>query len=151
LKPASTAGTHGTDRQLRTFPNSADAVPTYRMSAEGQKATSAGDRTTSALPPTTDISGGGCDVRFVPTPDSCAAEECRYSITSWTLESYSGNPALRKPSIISFAFFDTWLRAIHADIVKAGSISSTRAATSRASASCPRWAKADARQRCGPG
>ena len=86
-----------------------------------------------------------------PTPDSCAAEECRYSITSWTLESYSGNPALRKPSIISFALFDSWLRAIHADIVKAGSILSTRAAASRASASRPRWAKADARQRYGPG
>ena len=74
-----------------------------------------------------------------------------YSITSWTSESYSGNPAFRKPSIISFAFIDSRLRAIHADIVKAGSILSTRAAASRASASRPRWAKADARQRYGPG
>jgi hypothetical protein len=43
------------------------------MSAPGQKATSAGDRTTSALPTTTDISDGGCDVRYVPLPDSCTA------------------------------------------------------------------------------
>jgi hypothetical protein len=64
---------------------------------------------------------------------------------------YSGNPALRKPSIISFALIDSWLRAIHANIVKAGSNSSTPAAASRASASRPRWAKADARQRYGPG
>lgn len=75
----------------------------------------------------------------------------RYSTTSWTLGSYSGNPALRKPSIITFALIDSWLRAIYADIVKAGSISSIRAAASRASASRPRWAKADARQRYGPG
>ena len=60
----------------------------------------------------------------MPKPDSCAAEECRHSITSWTLESYSGNPAFRRPSIISFAF-DCPPRAIHADIVKAGSISSS--------------------------
>ena len=46
--------------------------------------------------------------------------------------------------------FDSRLRAIHADIVKAGSISTARAAASRASASRPRWAKADARQRYGP-
>jgi transposase len=68
-----------------------------------------------------------------------------------TSTAHSGNPALRNPSIISFAFFDTWLRAVHADIVKAGSNSSTPAAASRASASCPRWAKAAARQRYGPG
>ena len=61
------------------------------------------------------------------------------------LESYSGNPAFRRPSINSFAF-DSPPRAIYADIVKAGSISSTRAAASCASASRPRWAKADARQ-----
>jgi hypothetical protein len=36
------------------------------MSAVGQKATSAGDRATSALLPRTDIGDGGCDVRFVP-------------------------------------------------------------------------------------
>src|SRR6478672_13140575 len=57
-----------------------------------------------------------------------------------------GNPAFRRPSIYSFAF-DCPPRAINADIVKAGSISSTRAAASRDSASRPRWAKADARQR----
>ena len=59
---------------------------------------------------------------------------------------YSGNPAFRRPSINSFAF-EYPPRAINADIVKAGSISSTRAAASCASASRPRWAKADARQR----
>jgi hypothetical protein len=59
---------------------------------------------------------------------------------------HSGNPALRRPSISSFAF-DCPPRAIHADIVKAGSTSSRRAAASRASASRPRWAKAEARQR----
>ena len=121
------------------------------LSATGQSRRFDHLPTTSGPPPATDIVKAGRHVSKVPTPDSCAAEECRYSITSWTLESYSGNPALRKPSIISFAFFDSWLRAIHADIVKAGSISSTRAAASRASASRPRWAKADARQRYGPG
>jgi hypothetical protein len=59
---------------------------------------------------------------------------------------HSGNPALRRPSINSFAF-DCPPRAIHADIVKPGSTSSRRAAASRASASRPRWANADARQR----
>src|SRR6266853_1717345 len=37
-----------------------------------------------------------------------------------TSTAHSGNPAFRKPSIISFAFFDSWLRAIHADVVKGG-------------------------------
>jgi len=59
---------------------------------------------------------------------------------------HSGNPAFRRPSINSFAF-DCPPRAIHPDIVKAGSVSSTRAAASRASASRPRWANADARHR----
>jgi hypothetical protein len=59
---------------------------------------------------------------------------------------HSGNPAFRRPSISSFEFVCP-PRAIHADIVKAGSSSSRRAAASRASASRPRWAKADARQR----
>jgi hypothetical protein len=36
------------------------------MSVPGQKATSAGDRTTSDLPPGTDIGDGDGDVRFVP-------------------------------------------------------------------------------------
>src|SRR6266702_2173465 len=39
-------------------------------------------------------------------------------------EAYSGNPAFRRPSINSFEFLGT--RAICADIVKAGSISSAR-------------------------
>src|SRR6267154_6452080 len=64
---------------------------------------------------------------------------------SRTSESYSGNPAFRRPSINSFAF-DSPPRAIYADIVKAGSISSTRAAASCASASRPRWSKADESQ-----
>ncbi len=59
---------------------------------------------------------------------------------------HSGNPAFRRPSISSFAF-DCPPRAIHEDIVKAGSTSSRCAAASRASASHPRWAKADTRQR----
>jgi hypothetical protein len=41
------------------------------MSASGQ-ATSAGDRTTSDLPPGTDIGDGEGDVREVPSPDKCA-------------------------------------------------------------------------------
>jgi len=59
---------------------------------------------------------------------------------------HSGNPAFRSPSIISFAFVCP-PRAIHSDIVKTGSSPSRCAAASRASASRPRWAKADARQR----
>jgi hypothetical protein len=59
---------------------------------------------------------------------------------------HSGNPAFRRPSISSFEF-DCPPRAIHPDIVKAQSSSSTRAAASRASASRPRCAKAAARQR----
>jgi hypothetical protein len=57
---------------------------------------------------------------------------------------HSGNPAFRRPSVTSCAF-DCPLQAIHPD--KAGLTSSRRAAASRASASRPRWAKADARQR----
>jgi hypothetical protein len=59
---------------------------------------------------------------------------------------HSGNPAFRRPSINSFEF-EYPPRAINAEIAKAGSVSSTRAAASRASASRPRWANADARQR----
>src|SRR5882757_4041312 len=56
------------------------AVP---MPALGQKATSAGDRTKSALPPRTDIAGREREVRFVPIRDSCtAANQHLYSITS---------------------------------------------------------------------
>jgi hypothetical protein len=50
---------------------------------------------------------------------------------------HSGNPAFRSPSINSFACA-CLRRPILADIVKAGSTSSTRAAASRASASRPR-------------
>ena len=59
---------------------------------------------------------------------------------------HSGNPALRRPSISSFAF-DCPPRAVRSEIVNAGSVSSRHAAASRASASRPRWAKADARHR----
>jgi hypothetical protein len=59
---------------------------------------------------------------------------------------HSGSPAFRRPSINSFEF-DCPPRAIHVVIVKSGSTSSTRAAASRASASRPRWAKAEVRQR----
>ena len=59
---------------------------------------------------------------------------------------HSGNPAFRRPSISSFAF-EYPPRAINADTVKPGSTSSRCPAASRASASRPRWAKADARQR----
>ena len=71
---------------------------------------------------------------------------CPITSSAQAARAHSGNPAFRSPSIISFAF-DCPPRAIHADIVKAGSSSSRRAAASRASASRPRWAKADARQR----
>jgi hypothetical protein len=99
-------------------------------------------------------SGGGADI---PQPPLGASRLMRrgksrpIGLSMRTSTAHSVNPAFRKPSIISFAVFDSWLRAIHADIVKAGSISSIRAAASRASASRPRWAKADARQRYGPG
>ena len=47
-----------------------DAKPSSHLgwstSALGQKATSAGDRTKSALPPRTDIAGREREVRFVP-------------------------------------------------------------------------------------
>jgi len=68
-----------------------------------------------------------------------------YSITlsKRAHHAHSGNPALRRPSISSKN--DSPPRAINADIVKAGSTSSKRAAASCASASRPRWAKADAR------
>ena len=67
---------------------------------------------------------------------------------SATHPAHSGNPAFRRPSIISFQpDVSPGARAINADIVKVGSSSSKRAAAPRASASRPRWAKADARQR----
>jgi transposase len=99
----------------------------------------------SVLPSGADIVRSRRHVRLVPQPDSCAAAECRHSITSWALESYSGKPTFRRPSIKSLEFVCP-PRAINLEIVNAGSNSSIRAAASRASASRPRWAKADARQ-----
>jgi alpha/beta hydrolase fold len=78
-------------------------------------------------------------LRDGPIADSCAAAE--FDHPSMPVSPvHSGNPALRSPSINSFAF-DCPPPAIHEDIVKAGSVSSTRASASR-----PRWANADARQ-----
>jgi hypothetical protein len=59
---------------------------------------------------------------------------------------HSGSPAFRRPSINSVEFVCP-PRAIHAEIVKAGSSSNIRAIASCASVSRPTWAKADARQR----
>ena len=58
-----------------------------------------------------------------------------------------GQARLPKPLNQLLHIVDRLTRPILADIVKAGSTSSRRAAASRASASRPRWAKADARQR----
>jgi hypothetical protein len=77
---------------------------------------------------------------------SCQKRSFRLSRLRQRTRDHSGNPAFRSPSMCSFAL-DCPPRAIHADIVKAGSSSSRRAAASRASASRPRWAKAAARQR----
>src|SRR5262245_37620942 len=69
-------------------------------------------------------------------------------IANWTLSgAHSGTPAFRRPSINSFAFDIAAPRVTPAEIVKVGSTSDARAAASRASASRPRWAKAEARQR----
>ena len=90
----------------------------------------------------------GMRCRLSPTADvpshTSGAAMCARSGHS-IAPGYSGNPAFRRPSINSFECLGT--RAISADIVKPGSVSSTRAAASRASASRPRWAKADARQK----
>src|SRR5947207_10279648 len=102
----------------------------------------------SALPSATDIVRPGWHVSNVPIADSCTAAK-RVTLSAWASAVYSGNPAFRRPSISSFAF-DCPPRAIHADIVKPGSVSSTRAAASLVSASRPRWANADARQRSAP-
>jgi hypothetical protein len=59
----------------------------------------------------------------VPIADSCTAAK-RDALSAWASTVYSGNPAFRRPSINSFAF-DCPPRAIHADIVKVGSVSST--------------------------
>jgi len=97
------------------------------------------------------------DLRGPPIPISniflkvaAAAEVHRAACSPQGTRGYtgaeSGNPAFRRPSISRFAFGGP-PRAIHAEIVKAGSVSSRRAAASRASASRPRCAKADARPR----
>jgi len=52
------------------------------MSAPGQTEKSGWATGKSALPSRTDIVSPVLLVRFVPTPDFRAAEECRYSITS---------------------------------------------------------------------
>ena len=52
------------------------------MSAPGQTEKSGWATGKSALPSRTDIVSPVLLVRFVPTPDLRAAEECRYSITS---------------------------------------------------------------------
>ena len=73
-------------------------------------------------------------------PDSCTATKRGiYSITyrRTRARAHSGNPAFRRPSINSFKC-DCLRRPILADIVKAGSVSSRRAAASRASPSRPR-------------
>ena len=62
------------------------------------------------------------------------------------VRAHSGNPAFRRPSISNFEV-KPLPRAIPTDIVKSGSSSSRRAAASRASASRPACAKADARTR----
>ena len=91
-----------------------------------------------ALPPEEDIDQTIADVRFVqPKADSCTATKRGiYSITyrRTRARAHSGNPAFRRPSINSFKC-DCLRRPILADIVKAGSVSSRRAAASRASPS----------------
>src|SRR6516225_9654110 len=96
-----------------------------------------------------------CEVRplqfhYLRLKGSAAAElhraACSTQATRWRTGLHSGSPAFRRPSIVSFEF-DCPPRAIHAEIVKPGSNSSTCAAASLASAARPRWAEADARQR----
>jgi hypothetical protein len=104
-------------------------LPTVRIRTDG------GYWGTSALAPIADPGRASREVGLVPTADSasCARSVRLHKRT----RAYSGNPAFRSPSINSFAF-DSPLRAMNADIVKAGSTSSRRAAAARASASCPR-------------
>jgi hypothetical protein len=94
----------------------------------------------SGLPRSTDIQDARRHVSNVPNPDSCTATKRGiYSITyrRTRARAHSGNPAFRRPSINSFKC-DCLRRPILADIVKAGSVSSRRAAASRASPSRPR-------------
>src|SRR5215469_5656292 len=75
----------------------------------------------------------GADFKEFGVKASAAAEvhraACSPQGTRWQQLAHSGNPAFRRPSIISFEF-DCPPRAIHADIVKAGSTSSRRATAS---------------------
>ena len=110
------------------------------MSLLGQKRKSAGPVARSALPAGTEVVSRAHQVRKVPNPDSCTATKRGiYSITyrRTRARAHSGNPAFRRPSINSFKC-DCLRRPILADIVKAGSVSSRRAAASRASPSRPR-------------
>jgi hypothetical protein len=81
-----------------------------------------------------------------PRPfDVGVAEVACASVSDNERRVHSGNPAFRRSSISSFAFDPP--RAIHEEIVKAGSTSSRCAPASRALASRPMSAKADARHR----
>ena len=93
----------------------------------------------AALPPKGELIKPGSISR--DGPKAAIRSPCRREC-AWA---HSGNPAFRSPSINSFAF-DRPPRAMNSEIVKAGSTSSRCAAASRASASRPRWAKADTRQ-----
>jgi hypothetical protein len=83
----------------------------------------------------------------VVVPGSEANRELHHSATRSPLRRHKrtlliqGAMLFRRPSMNSFAF-DGPPRSMYADIVKAGSVSSTRAAASRVSSSHPRWAKA---------
>jgi hypothetical protein len=76
-------------------------------------------------------------VRSENGPTADIASRARSPRLHKRTRAYSGNPAFRRPSMYSFAF-DVPPRVMNADIVKAGSTSSRRAAASRASASRPR-------------
>ena len=80
--------------------------------------------------PPTSKQNGNCNVR-------------RFRHVSNSDGVFGTHTAFRRPPIDSF-MFAVPPRPIHADIVKAGSTSSRRAAASRASASRPRWAEAGA-------
>ncbi len=124
-----------------------------------RSATDADDnRTALCTPPTarfTDLGMSGSRPTFIQQRTQvghhamsvlCQKRSFRLSRLRQRTRVHSGNPALRRPSISSFEF-DCPPRAVHSEIVNARSTSSRRAAASRASASRPRWAKADARQR----
>jgi hypothetical protein len=79
----SDAMVHGSISELSTMP------------AMVQKATCAGDRTTSALPPRTDIGDGGCDVCFVPKSGLVRRSKLSdYPISSSASESGSAEVAM---------------------------------------------------------